>query len=221
MNKKEQFDKLISLLEKSANKLPIAKKASDIVPPEGDLEAELMFIGEAPGYHEHVQRRPFVGNSGKLLTRSLQDLGIKRSEVWISNVIKARPPQNRDPSQEEIEAYKPYVDKEIRIVNPKIIISLGRFSMAKFIKNAYISKIHGQARWVNWEDKRLLIFPMYHPAAALRNGQVMRLFKKDFSKLANIINTLNKQSEVGEENETNKLATDEKKDKENQQLQLV
>jgi uracil-DNA glycosylase family 4 len=196
MTKKEQFKKLIRKLEKNVNKLPIAKKASDIVPPEGDLNAELMFIGEAPGYHEHVQRRPFVGAAGKLLTQCLNKIGIERNKVWISNVVKARPPQNRDPSLEEIEAYRPYVDEEIHIINPRIIITLGRFSMAKFIKNAYISRIHGQARWSDWEGKKILIFPMYHPAAALRNGQVMKQFKEDFEKLKKTINTLNNQSDI-------------------------
>lgn len=201
MSKKQEFSKLISKLEKNAKHLPFAKKATDIVPPEGDLNAELMFIGEAPGYHEHLQRRPFVGAAGKLLTQTLEENGIKRQDVWISNVVKARPPQNRDPLPEEIDVFRPFVDEEIRIVNPKIIITLGRFSMGKFIKKAYISRIHGQARWLDWEGIRILVFPMYHPAAALRNGQVMREFKEDFMKLKKVIDTLNNQSP----NEASKL----------------
>lgn len=197
MTKKEQLVKLMRQLEKNAKNLPLAKKASEITPPEGNPDAELMFIGEAPGYHEYVQRRPFVGAAGKLLTQSLQEIGIKRNEIWISNIVKARPPQNRSPFPEEIGAYKPYIDEEIRIIDPKVIITLGRFSMTKFIKNAYISRTHGQARWVDWEGKRVLVFPMYHPAAALRNGQVMRQFKDDFAKLAKLIDTLKNQSVAG------------------------
>ena len=219
MSKKKELDRLINELEKKAKNLPLAKKASDIVPPEGNHDAKLMFIGKAAGFHEHVQRRPFVGVAGKLLTESLSKIGVKRSEVWISNILKVRPPQNRDPVPEEIEAYKPYLDQEIRIIDPKIIVTLGRFSLRKFIPDAYISQIHGQARWVDWEGKKIVVFPMYHPAAALRNGQVMRMFEEDFAKLGQVMSNVNNQSITAEPEEEHKEATQESN--KTQQLTLI
>lgn len=197
MTNKEKLEILKKKLEKDAPNLPLTKTLRDIVPGEGNPEAMLMFIGEAAGYHEHVQRRPFVGVAGKLLTQSLEKIGLKREDVWISNVLKVRPPENRDPLPEEIEAYKPYLDAEIQIIKPKIIVTLGRYSMAKFIPKAYITRIHGQAHWVNWEGKRLIVFPMYHPAAALRSQKVMETFKADFEILARIVSSLNNQSDPG------------------------
>lgn len=217
-SKEQKIKILIEKLEKDAEKLPLAKHAKDTVPPEGNPDAQLMFIGEAAGYHEHQQRRPFVGPAGKLLQKSLEEIGIKREDVWISNILKVRPPQNRDPLPKEIEAYRPYLDREIQIIAPKIIATLGRFSMAKFIPNTYISQIHGQARWVDWNGTRIIIFPMYHPAAALRNGKVLQMFKQDFIKLAQIINTLNNQSEARNEAEEPINKSEEVEDK---QLQLI
>ncbi len=216
----EKLKKLQHQLEKDASKLPLANSAKDIVPPEGNPNAELMFIGEAAGYHEHVQRRPFVGVAGKLLTKSLAEISIKREDVWISNMLKVRPPQNRDPLPEEVEAYKPYLNSEIEIIKPKIIITLGRFSMQKFIPDAYISKVRGQARWVIWEEKRLLIFPIYHPAAALRNGKFMQDFKTDMHKLKKLLETINSQNNSQEENSQDVQKEEENKE-ENEQLQLI
>jgi len=222
MTKEEKLNKLINKLEQDAKKLPLASQKTDIVPPEGNPEAQLMFIGEAAAFHEHRLRRPFVGQAGKLLTKSLEEAGLKREQVWISNILKVRPPQNRDPLPEEIQAYQPYLDEEIRIIEPKVIVTLGRFSMAKFIENAYISQIHGQARWVNWKDKRLLIFPMYHPAAALRNGQVMTQFKNDFSKLAKVLETLNGHNQEKNIDQIPEESVEAQSEAEkNQQLSLI
>lgn len=218
--KKQQLDKVIKDLETNVNMLPLAKNPRDIVPPEGNPTAEIMFIGEAAGYHESVQRRPFVGLAGKLLIKSLKEIDLERKDVWITNILKVRPPQNRDPLPKEIEAYRPYLDKEIEIINPKIIVTLGRFSMGKFIPNIYISKAHGQARWIDWQKKRILIFPMYHPAAALRNGNVMQMFQEDFNKLKKIKDTLNNQSNNLQEYPEQEEQEQENKSEE-QQLQLI
>src|SRR3989344_5843925 len=190
MDKKQLLDDLVKEMEAAAGKLPLTKKATDIVPPEGNPNAEVMFIGEAAGYHESVQRRPFVGAAGKLLTQTLTEIGLPRQEVWISNLIKTRPPNNRDPLPEEIQAYSAYLDREIAIIEPKIIVTLGRFSMGKFLPGAKISQVHGQALWLEWRGRKILIVPMYHPAAALRAGEVMRQFKTDFGKLKQIIDNL-------------------------------
>lgn len=190
MDKKAKLVALIKEMEEEAGRLPLTKKATDIVPPEGNSDAEVMFIGEAAGYHESVQRRPFVGVAGKLLTQTLTEIGLPRNEVWISNLIKTRPPGNRDPLPEEIQAYSTYLDREIAIIEPKIIVTLGRFSMGKFLPGVKISQLHGQARWIDWRDRKILVVPMYHPAAALRAGEVMRQFKADFGKLKQIIDNL-------------------------------
>lgn len=199
MNKVARLKKVRKKLEQDATKLPLAEFAKDTVPGEGNPDADIMFIGEAAGYHEHVQRRPFVGRAGKLLDQSLQDIRIPRAKVYISNILKVRPPNNRDPLPEEIDAYRPYLDKEIEIIQPKIIATLGRFSMGKFIPDVKISQVHGRPRWTEFNGQKLLIMPMYHPAAALRNGFVMQHFKQDFSKLPNLLETIS-QSSNGEIN---------------------
>ena len=190
MDKKQLLDDLVKEMEAAAGKLPLTKKATDIVPPEGNPDAEVMFIGEAAGYHESVQRRPFVGAAGKLLTITLEEIGIQREDVFIANMLCCRPPNNRHPLPEELAAYGVYLDREIEIIEPKIIVTLGRFSMGKFLPGAKISQVHGQARWINWRGRKILIVPMYHPAAALRAGEVMRQFKTDFGKLKQIIDNL-------------------------------
>lgn len=188
MNKAEKLLEVRHKLEKDAAKLPLAKIAKDTVPGEGNPDADIMFIGEAAGYYESVERRPFVGPAGKLLARCLESVNLKREDVYISNILKVRPPNNRDPEPSEIAAYKPYLDSEIKIIKPKIIATLGRFSMAKFLGPLVrISAIHGQPRWVTWEGLRLLIIPMYHPAAALRAGRVMVAFETDFAKLPQLL----------------------------------
>lgn len=195
MSKQSQLTGLIKAMEAEAGQLPLTRKPADIVPPEGNPDAQVVFIGEAAGYHESVQRRPFVGAAGKLLTQTLTEIGLPRGEVWISNVLKVRPPSNRDPLPEEIQAYSKYLDREIEIIEPKIIVTLGRFSMGKFLPGAKISQVHGQTHWINWQGKKILVVPMFHPAAALRAGEVMQQFKTDFAKLRQIIDTISKQPE--------------------------
>jgi len=187
MGKQKRLRQVREKLEADAPKLPLAKTAQDTVPGEGNPYAEIMFIGEAAGYHELVKRRPFVGAAGKLLTQSLTDIGIPRKRVYISNVLKVRPPENRDPLPEEIEAFRPYLDTEINIIKPKIIATLGRFSMGKFIADAKISRVHGQPRWVDFKEQRVLILPLYHPAAALRSSFIMRQFQSDFAKIPRLL----------------------------------
>jgi DNA polymerase len=149
------------------------------VPGEGPANAEIMLIGEGPGYYENEQGRPFVGSSGKFLTQLLAQAGLKRSDVWIGNVVKCRPPGNRDPQPDELAACDPYLERQIEAINPKIIITLGRFSMAKFLPGARISRVHGEMRRVG---KRFVI-PMFHPAAALHQPKYRPLILADFAKL--------------------------------------
>jgi DNA polymerase len=153
------------------------------VPGEGPVTAQIMFIGEGPGYHENEQGRPFVGQAGKLLDELLASIGLKRAEVFIGNVVKCRPPQNRDPELDELSACNNYLERQIALINPKLIVTLGRFSMAKFFPNAKISAIHGQAKKVNgrW------VVAMFHPAAALHQPKFRQPLEEDFRKLPDYI----------------------------------
>ena len=153
------------------------------VPGEGPPNAEIMFIGEGPGFHENMQGRPFVGAAGDLLVELLGAIGMKREQVFITNVVKCRPPGNRDPQPEELQACNPYLEKQLQIINPKVIVTLGRFSMARFIPQAKISEIHGQPVKV----KGMLVVPFFHPAAALHRPSLRPAVEQDFAKLPELI----------------------------------
>lgn len=149
------------------------------VPGEGPVNSEIMFIGEGPGFHENEQGRPFVGAAGNLLNDLLAEAGLKRADVWIGNVVKCRPPGNRDPLPEELAACNAYLERQMAVINPKIIITLGRYSMGKFMPGAKISQVHGQMRRI---DGRFVI-AMFHPAAALHQAALKPALIKDFSQL--------------------------------------
>lgn len=153
------------------------------VPGEGPGDAGIMFIGEAPGFHEDQQGRPFVGAAGKFLEELLESIGLKREDVFITNVIKCRPPGNRDPLPEEIEACKPYLDRQIDLLQPKLVVTLGRFSMARAFPKARISRIHGQPRKVGG----VIYYPMYHPAAALHQPSLRRTVEEDMRRIPELI----------------------------------
>ena len=149
------------------------------VPGEGPANAEVMFIGEGPGFYENEQGRPFVGAAGKFLDELLQRAHLQREKVFITNVVKCRPPGNRDPLPEELEACSWFLDRQIEAINPLVIVTLGRFSMAKFMGNVRISDIHGQSRWVNGR----LVVAMFHPAAALHQPSLKNAMLDDFGRL--------------------------------------
>ncbi len=153
------------------------------VPGEGPADASIMFIGEGPGFHENEQGRPFVGAAGRYLDELLASVDLNREDVFIANVVKCRPPGNRDPLAEELQACSGYLDRQIQAINPKVIVTLGRFSLAKYLPNAKISDVHGQAMWVRGR----LILPMYHPAAALHQPSLRVVVEKDFSDLPLLI----------------------------------
>ena len=181
-NKNQKLEEIAKKVA-SCKKCSLYENATNPVPGEGNPEAEIMFIGEGPGYWEDQKGVPFCGQAGKLLDELLQSIKVARKDVFITNVVKHRPPGNRDPQPEEIEACKEFLDKQIEIIQPKIIVTLGRFSMAKFIPDGKISKIHGQARFVEFTGRKIIVIPMFHPAAALRGEQVMRMLKEDFLKI--------------------------------------
>ncbi len=159
------------------------------VPGEGPATAEIMFIGEGPGFHENEQGRPFVGAAGQFLDQLLAQAGVTRAEVWIGNVVKCRPPQNRDPLPEELAACNEYLERQIGAINPSIIVTLGRYSMNKFFPGAKISAVHGQMRKVG--DR--YVIAMFHPAAALHQAALKPAILADFAKLPELL----KQARAG------------------------
>jgi len=158
------------------------------VPGEGPAHADIMFVGEGPGFHENQQGRPFVGPAGQFLDELLASIGLKREQVFITNIVKCRPPTNRDPLPEEIEACKQYLDRQIMLIKPKVIVTLGRFSMARAFPKEKISWIHGQPRKV----EGIVYVPMFHPAAALHQPSLRRTVEEDFKKLPKILAELDR-----------------------------
>lgn len=189
----DSLEQVIADLEAAASELPLAQVPTDIVPGEGLAEAEIMLIGEAPGFEEAKQRRPFVGRSGQLLRKTLQHLKFDPNQLFISNIVKVRPPDNRDPLPVEITAYRPFLDREIEIIKPKLIVTLGRYSMAKFLPEVKISQVHGRLHKVKWQGRTIYVLPMYHPAAALRATQVKQSFIEDFAKIEKVLTWIKEQ----------------------------
>ncbi|MBI4671736.1 MAG: uracil-DNA glycosylase [Chloroflexi bacterium] len=176
-------------LEKIANdvractRCPLYKGATNAVPGEGPVHADIMMIGEGPGANEDKLGRPFVGPAGKVLDELLAGIQLKRSDIFITNVVKHRPPNNRDPLPEEIEACRGWLDQQIELIQPKVIITISRFAMARWFPNEKISAIHGKAKRFG----NLLVVPMFHPAAALHNINLRPQLEADFKKLPQYI----------------------------------
>ena len=161
----------------------LAQARKHPVPGEGPENAKIVFIGEGPGFHEDQQGRPFVGAAGQFLEELLEGIGLRREDVYICNVIKCRPPGNRDPLPEEIDACKPYLDRQIEIISPRMLVTLGRFSMERYFPGAKISQIHGQARKIGG----IIYYPMYHPAAALHQPRWRKVVEEDMSRIPQIL----------------------------------
>jgi DNA polymerase len=174
-----QKQDLLKTIERAVDKCQkcrLKKWRTCSVPGAGSHCAKVVFVGEAPGYHEDKQGLPFVGRAGQLLDQLLRENGLGREDVWIGNVIKCRPPDNRDPMVDELRACTPYLEKQIETINPKVIVTLGRFAMNYYIKEGTITQNHGKLFRVG----NYLVLPLYHPAAALRNSQVLDILKRDF-----------------------------------------
>ncbi len=164
-------------------KCEIAKHRTRVVPGEGPEDSEVMFIGEAPGWNEDQQGRPFVGSAGKFLDELLESVNLNRSKVYIANVIKCRPHGNRDPLPTEIINCRPWLDRQVEIIRPKMIVTLGRYSMAMFFPGKAIGKIHGTAV----ERDGTIYFAMYHPAAALHQQRLKQTIKEDMLKIPRLL----------------------------------
>jgi DNA polymerase len=167
------------------------------VPGNGNPNAEIMFIGEAPGWHEDKQGLPFVGAAGQFLNEMLASIGLTRDEVFVTNIVKSRPPGNRDPLPDEIAACSHYLDAQIATIQPKVIVTLGRFSMARWFPGERISRIHGQARRFG----SFVVVPMYHPAAALHQASLRETVEADMAKLPRIIDEARQNTAADEDSE--------------------
>jgi DNA polymerase len=173
-------------------KCEIAKLRCHVVPGEGAENAEIMFIGEAPGWHEDQQGRPFVGQAGQYLDRLLASINLKRAEVYIANVIKCRPPDNRDPLPTEIQNCRQWLDIQIELIKPKMIVTLGRYSMARYFPGKSISKIHGSAH----KNEGVIYYAMYHPAAALHQQSLKQAIEVDMMKIPKLLVEASQVQEV-------------------------
>lgn len=206
--KEEKLEALKSKMEKDES-LPLKKNSTRLVFGVGNPEAKILFIGEGPGYWEDQKGEPFVGNAGKFLDQLLHLIKLPREKVFITNVVHHRPPQNRDPLPEEMAAYGKYLDEIIKIIDPEAIVTLGRFSMGKFLPNTFISSVHGKGRKITWNEKDILVVPMYHPAAGLRNGSIRRATENDFLLLPKIYRDFRDKKE------------EEKKEEHSEQIKLI
>ncbi len=188
----ESLQERQAAMEKIAAEIRVCEKCqlhkgrTKAVPGDGRFNTEILFVGEGPGFHEDQQGLPFVGASGKYLEQLLEMIGLTRKDVFITNIVRCRPPQNRDPERVEIEACEPYLDRQIALIQPKIIATLGRYSMAKFFPDGKISKIHGIAK----KEEGRVYYPLFHPAAVLRNPTLREPMEEDFKRMKKLLEEL-------------------------------
>ncbi len=173
----------------------LAATATQLVFGDGDPEADIVFIGEAPGKNEDVQGRPFVGAAGKFLNEMLETIGMKRENIYITNIVKYRPPNNRDPLPEEKKAFLPYLQAQLEVIQPKIVATLGRHSMNCFLPDLQISQVHGEPKRIQIQMKQgnpleIVILPLFHPAAALYNGSLRQTLLDDFARIPTILQNI-------------------------------
>jgi len=183
INKQQQLDKLAAKIVEDKVCEDLAKQATQLVLGDGSPEADIVFIGEAPGKNEDIQGKPFVGAAGKFLNEMLGMIGLKREDIYITNIVKYRPPENRDPLPNEKADFLPYLQKQIEIIKPKLIVTLGRHSMDVLLPGLKISQVHGQPKRL---EKRVYL-PLFHPAAALYNGSMRQTLIDDFAKIPLIL----------------------------------
>lgn len=180
MDKEQLINQLAADIVQSGVGADLAKTATQLVMGEGSLDAKIMFIGEAPGKREDELGRPFVGASGKFLDEMIASVGLKREDVYITNIVKYRPPDNRDPLPEEKQAFAPFLLRQIQIIKPEAIVTLGRHALSFFDPKLAISKVHGRSFKLKTATHNLHLIPLYHPAAALYNGSMRQQLIDDF-----------------------------------------
>lgn len=192
-SKQQQLDQLKAAILKQNICPELAKQATQLVFGDGNSNADIVFIGEAPGKNEDIQGKPFIGAAGKFLNEMLAGIGLQREDVYITNIVKYRPPHNRDPLPEEKKAFLPFLQAQLEVIRPKIVVTLGRHSMNCFLPDLQISKIHGQPKRIKISMKQsddtltIVILPLFHPAAALYNGGLRETLIDDFAGIPDII----------------------------------
>lgn len=194
MTKQAQLDELKAKIEESDVTPELKQQATQLVFGDGNPNAEIVFVGEAPGKNEDLQGIPFVGAAGKFLNEMLAGIGLKREDIYITNIVKYRPPNNRDPEPDEKKAFLPYLQSQLEIILPKVVVTLGRHSMNCFLPDLQISKVHGEPKRIRISMKEhsedtlpLVILPLFHPAAALYNGGLRQTLIDDFARLPAIL----------------------------------
>jgi len=170
----------------------LAAQATQLVMGDGHPDADIVFIGEAPGKNEDIQGLPFVGAAGKFLNVMLESVGLERKDIYITNIVKYRPPNNRDPEPDEKKAFWPYLLRQLSVIEPKVVVTLGRHSMEYFLPGKRISEVHGEPKRVKFGKTTLVVVPLFHPAAALYNGSLRQTLLDDFSRIPKIIELIEK-----------------------------
>ena len=178
------FERLVS----GCTRCRLHQGRTQVVFGSGNPEAELMFVGEAPGFHEDQQGFPFVGQAGKLLEKLLDGIGLKRTDVYIANVLKCRPPGNRDPQPDEIESCEPHLFRQIELIRPQLVATLGNFATKLLTgKPTGITRVHGQEQWTTLGGNRVQLYPLYHPAAALYTPAMLKVLEEDFARIPELL----------------------------------
>lgn len=185
----------LNIVISGCQRCSLYKTKTKDVPGLGNPSAQIFFIGEAPGKDEDLKGEPFVGAAGKFLTEMLEEVSLSRDKVFITNILKHRPPNNRDPLPEEVEACWPYLEKQLELVKPRLVVFLGRHALNRFFPEMKISAVHGKAFRKEWpkEGEKQVFLALYHPAAALYNGSMRDILKKDFAKIPRLLKKINKE----------------------------
>ena len=194
MDKQAELDALAAEIIETRICSELADQATQLVMGDGNADADIVFIGEAPGKNEDLQGKPFVGAAGKFLDEMLAAAGLRRSDVYITNIVKYRPPNNRDPLPEEKRQFWPYLMRQLEVIQPKAVLTLGRHSGGGFIPNLRISQDHGRPRRVRLHELEFVVIPLYHPAAALYNGSMRQTLIDDFMRAAAFVQQNNPES---------------------------
>ena len=194
MDKQKALDNLAAEIIKNKICPDLAEQATQLVMGDGNADADIVFIGEAPGKNEDLQGKPFVGAAGKFLDEMLAAAGLRRQDVYITNIVKYRPPNNRDPLPEEKRQFWPYLMRQLEVIQPKAVLTLGRHSGGGFIPNLRISQDHGRPRRVRLHELEFVVIPLYHPAAALYNGSMRQTLIDDFVRSAASVRQHNSDS---------------------------
>lgn len=186
MNKQKLLDELKQKALKDRG-LPFADTATNMVFGAGSTDPKVYFLGEAPGRNEDLQGLPFVGQAGAVLSKLLESIGLKRQDVFITSVLWYRPPKNRDPKPSEIALFENYLNEQIEILDPKVVVTLGRHSLGKFLPNKKISEVHGKPQTITWNNKKITVIPMYHPASVLYRRDLLKTLEEDFQNIKSFI----------------------------------